>query len=106
MHGVIGINPQGGKVSRVNAVSGAIESGNVWLPKNKAWTHEFVDECAAFPNGVHDDEVDCCSQALTRFMYYRGKVPEMIKKKKTLSDVFNMGTKRKRLDIGDRINVV
>ncbi len=106
MHGVIGINPQGGKVSRVNAVSGAIESGNVWLPKNKAWTHEFVDECAAFPNGVHDDEVDACSQALTRFMYYRGKVPEMIKKTKTLSDVFNMGTKRKRLDVGDKINVI
>lgn len=104
--GVIAVNPQGGKVSRVNAVSGAIESGNVWLPKNKAWTHEFVDECAAFPKGVHDDEVDACSQALTRFMYYRGKVPQMIKKHKTLSDVFNMDTKRKRLDIGDRINVI
>lgn len=101
MHGVIGINPQGGKVSRVNAIAGAVESGNVFLPK-KPWVHEFVEECAAFPNGVHDDEVDCCSQALTRFMYYRGRVQEVKEQK---SFPFKRKPKKK-LDIGDKINVI
>lgn len=73
--GIIGVNPDGGKVSRVNAISGAIESGNVYLPRNAAFTGDFVEECSAFPNGKHDDQVDCMSQALNRFIYYSATVP-------------------------------
>lgn len=53
--GVISITPKGGKVSRVNAVSPAIESGNVWLPKDELFSEDLVDEFAQFPNGEHDD---------------------------------------------------
>lgn len=67
--GVIAVNPQGGKMARLNAVAGVIEAGNVYLPREADWIDEFIDEFAAFPNGAHDDEVDCCSQALNRLVY-------------------------------------
>lgn len=67
--GIIAVDPRGGKVSRVNAVIGAIESGNVYLPRKKPFTGDFVDECASFPNGAHDDQVDCMSQSLNRLIY-------------------------------------
>jgi predicted phage terminase large subunit-like protein len=70
--GVIAVNPQGGKVSRVNAVSPAIEAGNVFLPHEDEapWVNEFINECAAFPSGQHDDDVDAMSQALSRLVLY------------------------------------
>ena len=34
------------------------------------FTGDFIEECSSFPNGVHDDQVDCMSQALNRFIYY------------------------------------
>lgn len=67
--GIVPVDPAGGKVARVNAVSPAIESGQVFLPRGYAWTQEFVEEFAAFPNAAHDDEVDCCTQALNRLIY-------------------------------------
>ena len=75
MHGIIAIDPIGGKVARVNAISGAIESGNVHVPRNKPFTQDFIDEFSSFPNGKHDDQVDCCSQALNRFIYHRAERP-------------------------------
>lgn len=74
--GIIPVNPEGGKVARVNAVSAFIESGNVYLPRNAEWVHDFVEEAASFPNGTNDDQVDGMSQALHRFYYFSGKVPE------------------------------
>jgi predicted phage terminase large subunit-like protein len=68
--GIIPVNPEGGKISRVNAVSPAIESGNVWLPKTASWLNDFVEQCSSFPNGKNDDMVDAMSQALNRFMYF------------------------------------
>ena len=70
--GVISITPKGGKVSRVNAVSPAIESGNVWLPKDELFSEDLVDEFAQFPNGEHDDAVDSCSQALSWMLFSSG----------------------------------
>ena len=73
MSGVIAVQPNGSKMSRVQAVLGAIESGNVYLPKMKRWVEDFVDECSSFPNGQHDDQVDSMSQALNRLIYQRGE---------------------------------
>lgn len=73
MPGVLPVTPEGGKAARVNAVSGAIESGNVWLPRYAAFTGDFVEECAAFPSGAHDDQVDAMSQALAKLIYRPGK---------------------------------
>lgn len=74
--GVIAVEPQGGKVARVNAVSPQIESGNVYLPIDAEWVQDFVEECAAFPNGKHDDSVDSMSQALARLIYMYAGLPE------------------------------
>lgn len=66
--GIIAVNPEGGKEARVWAVSPDIEAGNVFLPKNAAFTECFIEECARFPAGKNDDQVDGMSQALARFL--------------------------------------
>ena len=84
MTGVIAVQPIGSKMARVQAILGAIESGNVKLPKNKRFTGDFVDECSSFPNAAHDDQVDAMSQALNRLIYQRGNA--MPKKKRNYFD--------------------
>lgn len=74
--GVIAVNPEGGKVARVNAVSAYIESKNVYLPRDAEWIHDFVEEASSFPKGTNDDQVDCMSQALHRFIYHSGTIRE------------------------------
>lgn len=69
MEGIVPVKPEGGKVSRANAVTPAIERGDVYLPRYAAWVEDFVSECAAFPNGAHDDCVDSMTQALNRMIY-------------------------------------
>ena len=64
--GLVPVNPEGGKVVRAQAVSPDIEAGNVFIPENAPWVSDFVEECAAFPNSKHDDQVDCATQALNR----------------------------------------
>lgn len=75
---VVPVNPAGGKVARVNAVSAAIESGHVFLPtpEKAVWVNEFVDQFTSFPNGAHDDMVDAASQALHRMIYSSGEYEE------------------------------
>ncbi|MEP7354201.1 MAG: phage terminase large subunit [Acidobacteriota bacterium] len=66
--GIIPVNPEGGKVARASAVSPLIEAGNVYLPhpQREPWVLDFIEECATFPNGAHDDQVDAMTQALLR----------------------------------------
>lgn len=71
----IPVNPKGGKESRVNAVSPAIESGHVYLPQDRAWVEDFVDQFTAFPAGNHDDMVDSATQALVYMLYSTGQTP-------------------------------
>jgi predicted phage terminase large subunit-like protein len=68
--GIIEVEPEGGKVARANAVSGSIEAGNVYLPDPEtcSWVHDFIEECASFPNGKNDDQVDTMSQGLYRWL--------------------------------------
>lgn len=63
--GITAVNPEGGKVARANAVAPYIESGNYYLPHPAIapWVNGFVEECASFPTGRHDDQVDAMSQA-------------------------------------------
>lgn len=59
------VTPRGSKVSRVIAVQGAVEAGNVWLPERAQWNVQaLVDEAAEFPQGTHDDQVDALTQAV------------------------------------------
>lgn len=69
--GIIPVEPKGGKEARVSAISGLVEAGNVYLPRDKNFTWAFIDQCAEFPNGKHDDMVDCMSQCLARIMHQR-----------------------------------
>jgi predicted phage terminase large subunit-like protein len=55
------------KVSRANAVAPLLESGMVWYPEDEEFAQDLVEECAAFPNGAHDDQVDVMVMALMRF---------------------------------------
>ena len=55
------------KVSRANAVAPMLESGMIWYPEGEEWAQELVEECAAFPNGSHDDQVDSSVMAWMRF---------------------------------------
>jgi len=66
--GLIPYNPRGSKVERAYAVTPQFESGNVYIPHPKLanWVHDYVEELVAFPNGLHDDQVDCTTQALIR----------------------------------------
>lgn len=66
--GLIPVEPEGGKIARANAVTPSIEAGNVFLPHPVVapWVNAFIEECAAFPNGANDDQVDAATQALNR----------------------------------------
>lgn len=70
--GVISVTPREGKEARVEAVSVFIEAGNVYLPNNKKKTWDFIDQCASFPNGKHDDMVDSMTMALKRLIFTKG----------------------------------
>ena len=54
------------KFSRMNACAPVFESGMVWSPESR-WSEEVIEECAAFPNGEHDDLADSMTQAILRF---------------------------------------
>ena len=56
--------PDKDKIARVYASTPMMEAGRVWLPKNKVWADDLFSECMSFPNGSHDDQVDCLSMAI------------------------------------------
>ena len=82
--GLIEVNPEGGKMSRAAAVSPEVEAGNWYLPHPgiAPWVLDFVEECASFPNGAHDDQVDAWSQGgnylrgrnIALFEFYRREI--------------------------------
>lgn len=55
--------PTQDKISRVNSISPIVESGRVMI-LNKMGIENFLDQCAAFPNGTHDDMVDTLVMAI------------------------------------------
>ena len=71
--GIIPVNPEGGKIARAAAVSPLIEAGNIYLPHPQymPFVYDFLGECAMFPNGAHDDQVDSMTQGLLRWHWGR-----------------------------------
>lgn len=65
LSGITPITPIGSKEERVAAISPQVEAGNVWIPSSAPWVSDFVEECAAFPRGANDDQVDTATQALS-----------------------------------------
>ena len=70
----VGVEPRGGKVARVHAVSPAIESGHVLLPRAAHWLEDYLQQWTAFPAGRHDDMVDSSTQALSYLFAVGGEV--------------------------------
>lgn len=104
--GILGVTPRESKEERVNAVSFIIEAGNVYLPKDKKFTAEFVSDCAQFPNGKHDDTVDAMTQALAKLIWVNRR---KIKPKKEFNILDEFKPKnRKRLGTGkgDKVHVI
>jgi predicted phage terminase large subunit-like protein len=69
IHGIIPIEPQGSKDSRLHSVSPLFEAGNVHLPQGAPWLSDYVEELVAFStegSTVHDDQIDSTTQALIR----------------------------------------
>lgn len=56
-------SPKDSKITRVQSASPIIEAGNVCLVRDN-WNDAFVTECKQFPNGLHDDQVDCLSAVI------------------------------------------
>jgi predicted phage terminase large subunit-like protein len=56
--------PDRDKVERASIWSYRAEQGKVYLVEG-SWNDAFVDECVAFPMGLHDDRVDAVSLAVT-----------------------------------------
>jgi predicted phage terminase large subunit-like protein len=56
------------KEARLQAITPAIESGNVYLPLGAHFSRSLIDEAKDFPNGAHDDQLDAMSQALTKLL--------------------------------------
>ena len=54
------------KRARVNSIAPLFFDGVVWAPEHR-WAMEVINECAEFPNGEHDDFVDCVSLGLSRY---------------------------------------
>lgn len=67
--GIVAITPKESKVGRANAITGIVEGGNVYLPEYAEFTQAFIEEFASFPNGVHDDMVDACTQFINHFKF-------------------------------------
>lgn len=75
--GVIPENPSIDKTQRAEACEPDFESGNIYVPgaldpglasydvsATPAWVQDLIEECAVFPNGQHDDQVDSLTMAL------------------------------------------
>jgi predicted phage terminase large subunit-like protein len=54
----------GDKKTRAGPLSSAAERGNLFLVSGE-WIGAFLDEAEVFPEGEHDDQVDCASGALS-----------------------------------------
>jgi len=56
-----------GKMTRVESAQPALASGKVFLVKG-GWNEAFIDQCASFPNDVHDDMVDVLCYAIDEYI--------------------------------------
>lgn len=52
------------KFSRLQACTPYFQSSRIWVPENKFYTQEVIEEIVTFPKAPHDDYVDSTSQAI------------------------------------------
>jgi PBSX family phage terminase large subunit len=61
------------KVERVSAITSFLQAGRCYLITG-AWNHDFIRECANFPNAEHDDRLDCLVFAILETMFEENKL--------------------------------
>ncbi len=67
LYTIIRYKPEGDKIMRLNAQTGAMEGGFVHLPREAHWLADYLHELVTFPRGHYDDQVDSTAQALSWF---------------------------------------
>jgi len=65
---VVEFDPRGSKDERLHAASIWFRQGRVWVPEDKEWIYDVVEEITNFPVVSHDEFVDCASMAI---IWYR-----------------------------------
>lgn len=60
----IAVRPERDKVERLKVASPVIEARQVYLPDGAPFLDDFKTELIAFPNGMHDDQVDALTQLI------------------------------------------
>lgn len=66
--GLVAWNPTESKEARAHACAPVVEAGDIELPSFATFTEAFVHECAVFPNGAHDDQVDNFTQIAIKLL--------------------------------------
>lgn len=71
--GLEGVNPEGGKIARANAIAPFVKSGNVILPHPLICdeTRDLIGQMRMFPKG-YDDAVDAMSQGINQMGLFGG----------------------------------
>ena len=76
---IVPVSPNGGKLSRAQAMAPLWEAGSIQLPDPQVfslpWMETYIHNICTFPRAAHDDDVDATSQALT---YMRSRVADGI----------------------------
>jgi predicted phage terminase large subunit-like protein len=65
--------PLDDKVTRVSNIAAFVEAGRCILVEGN-WIDGFLGECASFPNGTHDDQVDNLTNAITYYDSNSGRI--------------------------------
>ena len=71
---------EGDKVFRVNNITGHLAAGNVLIPEQAPWVHDFVSEMVQFPSGAHDDQVDAFADGVNLIFNKPMRAPRVIKR--------------------------
>lgn len=66
--GLIEYTPVDSKLARARSIAPFVEAGDVEIPEDAPFTHDYVEQHAAFPNGANDDMVDDTSLALIKLL--------------------------------------
>jgi predicted phage terminase large subunit-like protein len=61
---ILEYTPDRDKVTRAYTASPLIEAGCIYLPKERDWAKDLLDELVLFPHGAHDDQVDAMVMAI------------------------------------------
>jgi predicted phage terminase large subunit-like protein len=60
---LIGVAPEGGKMSRMQATAPEFQARNWFIERNGPWAHKITEQLTMFPVGKNDDISDAISQA-------------------------------------------